>query len=297
MSEDEEHLTELPAPPLSTDVGFGLAAAALILPVLAGIVLLFLRSFGVALAISAATVLVTAILLSIDAYRLDKVEPPKQKRESAGLLFLGMILLWIVFYPYAFFRRKRFGGPNLVIPAVFVALFFFLGPLAQTLLVPPGLPSCTSQEVVQLLDQVIRQTPLGAQARSIDGHREISYDHVTDRRKGQCVVRTDGSDVVVEFVVTWRDRSKRLFEVRTVANLPSCTSQEVVRLLEKIIRGAQVGAQAKSIDGHREVSYDPEADRRQGECVLHKDGSDIVLKFVVRWINREKGEFAVEVTK
>ena len=101
-----------------------------------------MTSFGVSLAVSAATVLLTAILLAIDAHRLNTVEPNKQKGESAGLLLLGMIALWIVFYPFAYFRRRRFGGPNLAIPSILVVLFFLLSPIARSLLFPPGLPAC-----------------------------------------------------------------------------------------------------------------------------------------------------------
>ena len=40
-----------------------------------------------------------------------------------------MILLWMVVYPLAFFRRSRFGGPHLGIPGAGVALFAVLEPL------------------------------------------------------------------------------------------------------------------------------------------------------------------------
>lgn len=118
MSASDENRTESPAPPRSGRLGVGLVAVALILPVLAGVVLLFVASFGLALAISAATVLVSSILVAIDARRLGNVDLMGRQRESAGVLFLGMCLLWIIVYPLAFFRRRHFGGPNLAIPAI-----------------------------------------------------------------------------------------------------------------------------------------------------------------------------------
>jgi hypothetical protein len=66
---------------------------------------------------------------------------------------------------------------------------------------------------VQLLEKVIRGTPEGAKATSIGGHREIRYDRAQDRRTGQCVVRLNGEDVVVEYIVEWRDREAGQFEV------------------------------------------------------------------------------------
>ena len=151
---------------------------------------------------------------------------------------------------------------------------------------------------MQLLEQVIRGTPVGAKAKSIDGHREVSYDRAANRRQGQCVVHTDGADIVVNYIVQWQDRSKGLFQVRIPpADLPSCTSREVVQLLEQVIRGTPVGAKAKSIDGHREVSYDRAANRRQGQCVVHTDGPDIVVNYIVEWRDRDKGLFGVQITQ
>jgi hypothetical protein len=297
MSDIDESRVEPPAPPRPGRVGIGLVAVALTLPVLAGVVLLFVTSFGLALAISSATVLMTSLLVAIDAGRLGNVDLMGRQRESAGFLFLGMCLLWIVVYPFAFFRRRHFEGPNLAIPATLVALFFAVGPILRAVLIPPELPSCTSREVVQLLDQVIHGTPVGLKARSIDGHREVSYDREAGRRHGECIVHTDGGDIVVNYFVQWRDRAKGQFEVRIPPpDLPSCTSREVVQLLEQVIRSTPVGAKAKSIDGHREVSYDPAADRRQGQCVVHTVGQDIAVNFLVQWRDRATGQFEVRLT-
>ena len=295
-SDEEESRTEPPELPYPPDAGIGLAVAALALPVLAGGILLFVTSFALALAISGGTVLVSALLLAIDASRLGRNDLDLEGRhaESAVMLFVGMCLLWIVVYPIAFFRRKRFEGPNLGVPAILVALFFVGGPILRAVLVAPDLPACDSREVVQLLDQVIRGTPVGAKARSIDGHREVSHDQVTDRREGQCVVHTDGADITVNYLVQWRDRHKGLFEVLIPPpGLPSCTSREVVQLLDRVIRGTPMGAKARSIDGHREVGNDQVTDRRQGQCVVHTDGTDVTINYLVQWRDRDKGEFEV----
>ncbi len=291
----DESRTESLAPP-TRHTGVGLVVAALILPVIAGTVLFFVTSFGLALGISAATVIASAALVAIDARRLGNVDLTGRVRESAGLLFVGMILLWIVVYPLAFFRRRHFGGPNLAIPAVIVAVFLGLGPLLYSVLIPPGLPSCTSPEVVQLLDQLIRGRAEVASAKSIDGHHELSYDRDADVRHGQCVVHTDGGDIDVKYLVEWADRDKGQFAVRIFpAVLPSCASPEVVQLLERLIRRASAGASAKSIDGHREVSYDRDADVRHGQCVVHTDAGDIDVKYLVEWLDHDQGQFAVRI--
>jgi len=294
-SRTDESRTE-PLPPPIRHVGVGLVAAALVLPVLAGTILFFVTSFAIALGISAATVIASAALVAMDARRLGNVDLTGRVRESAGLLFVGMILLWIVVYPLAFFRRRHFGGPNLAIPAVIVAAFFALGPLLYSALVPPGLPSCTSPEVVQLLDQVIRGTPEGASAKNIDGHHQLSYDRDAEVRHGQCVIHTDGRDIDVKYLVEWADRDKGQFAVRIPpADLPSCASPEVVQLLERLIRRTSAGASTKVIDGHQELSYDRDADVRHGQCVVHTDGGDIDVKYPVEWLDRDQGQFAVRI--
>jgi hypothetical protein len=247
---------------------------------------------------SAVAVVGSSLLMAIDAGRLGQTDLRGRQRESAGLLFLGMCLLWIVFYPLAFSQRRHFGGPALAIPALLVALFFAGSPFLRVLLVPPGLPDCDSREVVQLLDQVIRSTPVGSKAGAIDGHHEVSYEPVADRRQGRCVVHTGGGDIVVNYLVQWRDRDKGLFEVHIPPpEVPSCTSREVVQVLEQVIGGTPVGAKARSIDGHREVSYDLAPDRRQCQCVVHTDSADLAANYLVQWRDREKAQFEVRITR
>ncbi len=86
--------------------GLSLAIASLILPVLSGVLLIFVTAFPVALGINVATVFATAVLVAIDASRLGKVDLKGRRREHAGLLFVGLCALWIVVYPIAFFSPQ-----------------------------------------------------------------------------------------------------------------------------------------------------------------------------------------------
>ncbi len=285
--------TDPPAMPRS---GLGLVSVALILPIISGVMLCFVASFPVALGISTAMVFTTAALVAIDASRLGKVDLKGRKRESAGLLFVGMLALWIVVYPLAFFRRSAFIAPNLGFVALLVAVFYVAAPFVASMLIPVRLPSCSSTEVVQLLEQVIRSTPVGAATKSIDGHRELSYDSTGNVRHGECVAHTDSGDIPVKFIVEWQDQKKGLFQVRLPEpELPSCNSREVVQLLEQVIRSTPVGAATKSIDGHRELSYDSTGNVRHGECVAHTDSGDMSVKFIVEWQDQKKGLFQVRL--
>jgi hypothetical protein len=280
--------------PSVPSAGVGLAGVALVAPVVAGAALFFVTSFYVSLGINGATVLVTSILLCVDAFRLARKDPSVRYGGGWEALFIGMIFIWIIGFPFAFYRRSRFAKPNLTIPAIAVALFFAGGPFLYRLLVPPDLPACTSAEVAQVVDRIVRQSSLGPSVKSIDGFRELSFDREATERHGQCVVHTDAQEIEVKYLVRWMDRSTRQFEVRIPApEVPSCTSPEVTQLLNQIIRKTSIGPSVKSIDGFREVRFDPKANNRQGRCVVHTDEGDIDFQYEVHWSQKVEGRFEV----
>ena len=90
MSDEQENRTEFPEPPGRRHVGMGLAVAALVVPVLSGIVLLLVTSFVAALAIALGTVLVSSLLLAIDARRLGRIDLKGRYQGSEVMLFVGM---------------------------------------------------------------------------------------------------------------------------------------------------------------------------------------------------------------
>jgi hypothetical protein len=79
--------------------------------------------------------------------------------------------------------------------------------------------------------------------------------------------------------------------------LPSCTSPEVAIRLNQLIRGTQLGASVKSIDGHKELNYDREANVRTGQCVVHTNNCDVEVTFLVEWLDRNARQFAVRLLK
>jgi hypothetical protein len=58
-----------------------------------------------------------------------------------------------------------------------------------------------------------------------------------------------------------------------------------------------IGGLVQAVTGHRELAFDKAANLRQGECLARIENRDLPVRFVVRWRNREKGEFAVELVK
>lgn len=295
LSDSDFLPTETSSPPRA---GLGLVGVALLLPVVAGVLLCFATSLGVALAISTAMVLVTAALVVLDASRLGRVDLQGHERESPYLLLAGMLVLWIVVFPLAFFRRSAFTKPNLGLVALLVAVFPVGAPIVASLLIPPQLPSCTSPEVVRVLEGVLRSSSDMAAARKIDGYREVRFDSAAQVRHGECVAHFDTGDVPVPFLVEWQNRQQNLFQVRLVAaELPSCDSLTVKQLLEQVIRQTPVGATARSIDGHHELKYDTVAGVRQGECIAHLESEDVAVRYFVEWQDRNKTHFQVRLAE
>lgn len=278
-------------------VGLGLVSVALLLPVVAGVLMCFTTGW-VAFAIAAATVVVTALLMALDANRLGRLDRSGRERESPFLLLAGMLLLWIVVFPLAVFRRSAFTKPNLGLVALLVTVFFLVAPLVASLLSATQLPACTSPEVVQVLDQVLRSTSAVAAAKTIDGHRELRFDRAAQIRYGECVAHLDTGDVPVQFLVEWQDRNTARFQVRLAeVELPLCDSLMVKQLLEQVIGQTPVGATARSIDGHRELKYDRIADVRHGECIAHLESQDVPVQFFVEWQDRNKSQFQVRLAE
>lgn len=68
-----------------------------------------------------ATVLGTAILCAVEAQRLGAGR--KGDNGPVGI-FVAMILLWVVAYPWWFYGRSRYGAKNMVVGAIFSMLIF-----------------------------------------------------------------------------------------------------------------------------------------------------------------------------
>jgi hypothetical protein len=191
---------------------------ALALPVITPIATCLAGSALLAIALPFVSVVVTSILIYIDAKRLGRVDRHGVERTSPGGLLIGGVLLWIVFYPLAFFQRRHFCGPNLGPPSLLVAALFLFLPIGVALMVPKDLPACDSPEVTQMLLQIVGDSPDFKQGtkhlRHIDGHRETRFDAEKQIRTGACTLRTDTESVPLTFTVTWQDRDKAMFFVK-----------------------------------------------------------------------------------
>jgi hypothetical protein len=289
--ESAEPLVVLPVHPRT---GPSLALTALLLPVIAGVGLCFVDSLIPSIAISGGTIILTAVLLSLDAYRLGERDKAGKRRESPVLLFVAMIVIWVLGYPITYFRRRHFGGPPLGLLSIAAALFFVAAPITCAILAGPELPSCTSPEVTRAVERIIRGSPLGGSVQSVSDFREISFDRDANRRTGECKVRTNLEETSARYVVERSGDSRREIMVRTLPpDLPSCTSPSVTRLLEQLVRSIPMWAKTESITDHREISFDPDANRRVGQCTLKADGIEISGTFRVEFQNRDLGQIMV----
>src|SRR5262249_40850660 len=67
-------------------------------------------------------------------------------------------------------------------------------------------PSCTDPEVATLVEQLIKNGPLGPGVLTVDEYRETSYDRPAGTRYGQCMVRTTRGAFRIAFKVQWLDQ-------------------------------------------------------------------------------------------
>jgi hypothetical protein len=218
--------TEPPEPALPdvairrSEHGETLAVVALLLPLVAegGILVCRFDSLDVQAALSSGTVAVTALLLAVDAAFLGTVDLHGTRRTWPLGLFFGILLLWIIMYPAAFFRRRDFGRPNLGPLAIAVAVFFVAAPFVQAYVrfgtALGGVPSCTSREVIDVVNNMIRTSPDGPAVQFISGHREIKHDPMARTRTGQCVVKTRTETFTVHYHVMMINTVKGTFQVQ-----------------------------------------------------------------------------------
>jgi hypothetical protein len=290
-----------------SDHGETLAVLALLLPLVAQGVMLAGRfdSWGIEIALSWGAVIVTALLLAVDAALLGSTDLHGTRRASPGALFVGMIALWILCYPVAFFRRRHFGRPNLGPLAILVAVFFVAAPFAHQFMafgvVGSGPPTCTSREVVALVDDLIRTSSIGPSVQSISGHRELSYDSVNQIRKGQCLVKTRTETITARYTVKMLNRASGTFQVEIEPLVsdepPSCTDRDVTAVLERLIREGPNGHLLKSVAKHEDTTYDKEGRIRHGCCQVTFQGMQdpITYRYKVYWTDQETGQFQVEL--
>jgi hypothetical protein len=285
--------------------GETLAVLALLLPLAAqGLILAcHLDSVGIEVALSWGTVAVTALVLAVDAAFLGTTDLRGTQRSSPGALFFGMLLIWIICYPATFFRRRHFGRPNLGPLALLVAGFFvavpFLHNYARFGIAGDGVPTCTSREVVSMVDDIIRKSDVGPSVLSISDHRELSHDPVNQIRKGQCLVRTQAETITVTYTVKVLDRRARTFQVEVDPLIseapPLCTDREVIALVERLIREGPDGHLLKSVAGHEEIRYDREKKTRHGRCRVTMQGWTGNVAYKVYWLDQQAGQFQVEI--
>ncbi len=283
------------------------------------------ESVPVALAMSLGTVVATAVLLAIDAAVMGTVDLKGRDRVSYGPLFLGVVLLWIVFYPVAFFRRRHFGRPNLGVLAILVTAFFVGAPtVAERLNRPVELPLCTSPEITRMVETLVKGNANLAITR-VDGFRETKFDRAAQIRHGECKVhQRERPPLVLLYRVQWIDKARGQYVVSTEeaplpdpgamhapapemkiedrkapefvpAAPPLCTSPEVIAVVEKLLREDGKLAFICAV-GHKEMDYDPITRIRRGQCTVHQRGGPaLVVVYRVRWLDQAMGRFSVVI--
>lgn len=275
--------------------GWTLALVALIIPLIGAVGLTVVETYAQGVTVGAIVVISSALLIFIDALQLGNEAANGKKQTAPIIMLIGMLLLWVAYYPLSFVRRSRITGPNLSLVSVLIAAIFLLGPIGFFYVVPSSLPTCDNADVKELLLQLVRGTPLGRAVTKIDGHREISFDAATPRRHCQCIVHTGNTQTPLKYVIEWQGQSRVQYYVKTIAELPACTDNEVRELLEQTIRTLPDIKPIKALEEFKETSFDQAVERRTGQCILKTEDEESLVNFTLQWQTKDQGMFEVLV--
>jgi hypothetical protein len=287
--------------------GESLAVLALLLPLVALCLLYFgkIQAGGVTLAVLLGTVVLTATLLAIDAYRLGRVDLDGRRQETFVILFLGLFLVWPIIYPLAYFRRVRFGRPNYGVLAVLVVLIAVGATLARSMSGEGGWqfgrapPPCGAREVIQAVEGAWRKNPKAPVLKASRNHMETGYDQAAGVRKGHCVLDTDWGDVRVTYTVSWLNSWQRTFQVQiqevVFEEPPQCTSRDVVAIVEQMLKEGLNAGQVRGAEAFEETRYDKDSKTRFGACKARTDNGVFPVVFKVKLVDPNKGSFQVQI--
>ena len=82
--------------------------------------------------ITVATIIITAILAAVEASQLGFGSSSSDKKETGPIgFFFGILLLWVISYPYYLYQRRKKGKKNLLAGGIIVALVFMLSLLSM----------------------------------------------------------------------------------------------------------------------------------------------------------------------
>lgn len=266
---------------------------ALLIPLLATVTDFFVTTFMQGLIIGGVTVVVTSLLVFMDALQFDTSDPNGKKQTSPAVMLIGGLLLWVAFFPLSFYRRSHFAKPNLTLWAVLVTIIFMVTPFVFAYLVPAGLPTCDSAEVQDLIKQLVKQSPVGPTVTRIDGYQQLSFDEAKQMRVGQCQLHTPQGVRPLKYQVEWQGQDRTHFYVRTLVELPRCTDKEAKDLLEQVVKGIELGKGLTSIEGHQELSFDAQQEVRRCQCTVVTPQGKVIVAYTISWQNKDQAMFQI----
>jgi hypothetical protein len=145
--------------------------------------------------------------------------------------------------------------------------------------------------------QTLEPTALVHEAylRLVEGADASPWDH----RGHFFAAASEAMRTTVTFEVSWRDAARRVVQVQIDPFLPPdphcCTSKVVTETVDDVIRNGLVGARARVISGHRQVSYDRAAKVRVGECWVETPQGQLRATYRVRLTNPAAETFRIDV--
>jgi hypothetical protein len=244
-----------------------LVPAALVLPVITGTVLLFVKDPSLIGYLTYATLGITALCLALDRW-LRPVPNPGSLDKYPVVLFLVMVAVWVVAYPAAFFSRQPGRRNPLGWISILVAVFFVACMTVPKLLEEYAGLSCDHPKVQAIVSDLVRQQPFAWGIQQFRSFGEIGHDPSTGSRKGWCEVVTREGTFEVFFTLEADPQSWWAQRVRLLGIGPlPCGNPVVLRAAKQILQQNPQTSGLKSLTEVREISHDPANKVRLGRGI------------------------------
>ena len=146
----------------------------LICPLLAIFLLWFipLPFFHIIIIMSA--IITTAILAAVEASQLNFGTTPSGKKETGPIgFFLGMLLLWVISYPFYFYKRSKKGKKNFVFGSILVTVVFVfsIGASGYSFdrILTTGFDSIVNPNIAMVKNGTLQKYPQKTVGKAIEG--------------------------------------------------------------------------------------------------------------------------------
>jgi predicted Zn finger-like uncharacterized protein len=155
----------------------------LVLPLI-GAFLLWVLPEEAAIYVASIIIIITAVLVAIDATKLEIGKSTEGKRETGPVGYaLCMLLMWILAFPIYFWKRWKKGAKNFFPASVAIAIIFFI-----SIIFSGSIGYSTNSEIAMVKNGILNNYPNKTIGEAIEGY--------FDRTDWEAIKGSDGNNYV-----------------------------------------------------------------------------------------------------